>query len=148
MDSFDSLLAIELEWLRDQTGSDLAAFAAPIPQQPQWRWIRAIGESSDRMMRLAVQPGRGVAGAALRTGRTIVLNRHRNAYDLRKEDAPLLLMERLSSVVAAPVLYEGKAVGLILLGSRSEKDYDNEAVQLLADTSSRIASAGAVSQQP
>lgn len=144
MDSFDLRLAGELEWLRDVTGSDLVAFAAPGKQQSQWRWISALGESSDRFLRLAVQPGRGIAGAALRTGRTIVLDRHRDAFDLRKADAPLLVTERLSSVAAAPVLLNGKAVGLLLLGSRSERDYDNDSVRLLTDASSRIAAGSAL----
>ncbi|MCZ8514783.1 GAF domain-containing protein [Paenibacillus filicis] len=146
MDSFDSRLASELQRLRDETGSDLVAFAVPVSQLSQWRWVRVIGAESERILRLAVQTGRGIAGAALRTGRTIVLDRHKNANDLRKEDASLLLAERLSSVAAAPVIYDGNAVGLILIGSRSEKDYDNAAVQLLGDTSSRLAAVGTINR--
>lgn len=145
MDSFDARLANELQRLRDETGSDLAAYAAPDSPQSKWRWKRAVGESGTRLLRLTVQPGRGIAGAALRTGRTIVLDRHRNASDLRREDAPLLLSERLSSVAATPVVVEGRVVGLILLGSHSERSYDDATLQLLTDTSARIAAVAAIS---
>jgi nitrogen regulatory protein A len=138
MDSFDIPFDSELERLRAATGSDLAAYAAPADSELRWRWVRAAGASGVRLPRLAVQPGRGIVGAVLRTGRPIVLDRHKHAAQLRKDDAQLLLAERLSTVAAAPVLRSGSATGVLLLGSRTGKDYDSAAVQLLTAAAARL----------
>jgi len=141
MDSFETQLVHELERLCAETGSDVAAYAAPARLSPLWGWVRVAGKVGRRFMQLAVQPGRGLVGAALRTGRAVVLDRHRDAYDLRREDAALLLPERLSSVAAAPVLHNGQAVGLLLLASRTGRDYGQDDVRLLAESALRIAEA-------
>jgi nitrogen regulatory protein A len=143
MGSFMQQMKEELERLLAATGSDFAAYAAPDGREPLWRWVYACGGTSDRLLRLAVRPGRGIAGAALRTGRAVVLGRHRNAAGLRMEDTALLLAERLESVAAAPVLIDAAPIGLVLLGSRSERDYDQAAVRLLTDASLRLAHIGA-----
>lgn len=137
MDSQDSRLRDELERVRELTGSDLAAFAALAEQG--WRWIGVCGNMSERFLRLAVQPGRGIAGAVLRTGRAVALERHRNAADLRREDAALLLLERLTSIAAAPIQRDGATVGILLVGNRTDKDYDAEAMQLLVQALSLLA---------
>ncbi|MCD1258589.1 GAF domain-containing protein [Paenibacillus athensensis] len=138
MDSFEAQLLGELERLRVETGSDVAAYAAPARRSPLWGWVRVAGEVGRRFVRMAVQPGRGLVGAALRTGRAVVLDRHRDAADLRREDAALLLTERLIAAAAAPVLRDGHAVGLLLLASRRERDYGVDDVRLLTESALRL----------
>jgi len=139
MDTNDSRLRDALEQVRERTGSDIAAFAVSAGRG--WHWVEAAGNTSERFLRLAIQPGRGIAGAVLRTGRAVALDRHRNAADLRREDASLLHAEQLNAVAAAPVEHGGATVGILLIGARTPKDYDAEAMQLLVQASSLLAAA-------
>ncbi|MFC0212200.1 GAF domain-containing protein [Paenibacillus chartarius] len=124
MSELERAIAVEVDLLRSGTSSDYAAYAAPIPGEPLWRWRGMSGSISQRTALLAVRPGRGIAGAVIKTGRTIVLGRHRNEADLRKEDALLLETERLVAAAAVPVNVSGVTQGLLLIASREPRDYD------------------------
>ncbi|MCZ8516730.1 GAF domain-containing protein [Paenibacillus filicis] len=140
MDGLNLMIAAELERIRKETDSDFTAFAAPRRDESSWRWTYASGSLNGRYALLAVKPGRGIVGAALRTERVIVLDRHRHALDLRKEDSPLLMAERLEAVAAVPVLLPNGPQGVLLLGARSPMDYDSASIEKLYESAKRLSS--------
>ncbi|WP_052487230.1 GAF domain-containing protein [Gordoniibacillus kamchatkensis] len=140
MDGCAAAMVAELDRLRLETGSDFAAFAVPLEGEASWRWSCASGNLNSRYKGLVIKSGRGIAGSALRTGRAVVLGRHRYASDLRKDDLPLLSAERLEAAAAVPVTVPaaGGSKGVLLVGARSPRDYDAASVEKLCESAQRI----------
>jgi nitrogen regulatory protein A len=138
VDGFNPTIATQLEQLRNETGCDFAAFAVPLSDKASFHWNYASGNLNGRYTKLTVKSGRGIAGTALRTERAIVLDHHRYAADLRKEDSPLFTAERLEAAAAVPVLLTNGFKGVLLLGSRSPRDFDASFVEKLYEAARRL----------
>jgi nitrogen regulatory protein A len=131
MNGLNPTIAAELNQLRLDTGSDFAAIAVPCGDKAALHWNYASGNLNHRYSQITVKSGRGIAGTALRTERAVVLDHHRYAADLRKEDSPLLTAEKLEAAVAVPVLFTNGTKGVLLLGSRYPRDFDAPLVEKL-----------------
>ncbi|GAB2700896.1 GAF domain-containing protein [Paenibacillus thermoaerophilus] len=132
-------LSEAIDRLRADIGCDFAAFAQPDPAHAAWRWTHASGSESGRYLRLTVRPGRGVAGIALLTGRLVASDRHRYAADLRKDDAPLWIPERLESAAAVPVRLGKQRTAVLLIGRRDPGPFAPGQLEGLQEAAERLA---------
>jgi nitrogen regulatory protein A len=138
MDDLNPTIAAALEQFRNETEGDFAAFAVPLSDKASLHWNYASGNLNRRYTQLTVKSGRGIAGTALRTERAVVLDRHRYAADLRKEDSPLFTAERLEDAAAVPILLANGFKGVLLLGCRSPRNFDTFFVEKLYEAARRF----------
>ena len=108
--------------LLDERTNDLVARAA-----------RGLEEEVERGFRLPV--GRGFAGRVAATGAPVTIRR------LRPGDAvnPLLYERKIVSLLGVPLLVEGRVVGVLHVGSLTERDFGDDDTELLQVAADRAA---------
>jgi serine phosphatase RsbU (regulator of sigma subunit)/anti-sigma regulatory factor (Ser/Thr protein kinase) len=97
------------------------------------RAAKGLEEEVERRVRIPV--GRGFAGRVAATGRPVrILN-------VAKADIynPILREKGLQSLLGAPLLVEGKVIGVLHVGTLTERNFDEEDVELLQRAADRAA---------
>jgi serine phosphatase RsbU (regulator of sigma subunit)/anti-sigma regulatory factor (Ser/Thr protein kinase) len=97
------------------------------------RAAKGLEEEVERRVRIPV--GRGFAGRVAATGRPVrILNvATADIYN------PILREKGLHSLLGAPLLLEGKVIGVLHVGTLTERNFDDEDVELLQRAADRAA---------
>jgi serine phosphatase RsbU (regulator of sigma subunit)/anti-sigma regulatory factor (Ser/Thr protein kinase) len=97
------------------------------------RAAKGLEEEVERRVRIPV--GRGFAGRVAATGRPVrILNvAQADIYN------PILREKGLQSLLGAPLLVEGKVIGVLHVGTLTERHFDDEDVELLQRAADRAA---------
>ncbi|MCZ8518181.1 MULTISPECIES: GAF domain-containing protein [Paenibacillus] len=109
--------------LRTETGSDFVGIAVTDGSHRQGRWIGASGSQNDRYRHMVLKPGRGLAGTALLTARSVTGRAGSRQRASGDADCPLMLAEGLSSAAAVPIRHLGRMLGVLYVGMRQEHEY-------------------------
>lgn len=105
-------------WL-DEERELLYPLSVSGPLSDDWR---------DEWMNLRIPVGEGLSGSVAENGKTAVIHRHAEAYRLFARSATL---KSLHSLVAVPMRWHNKTVGVITLGSAKEFVFDRRTITLI-----------------
>jgi nitrogen regulatory protein A len=108
------------------------------------RWLYGSGSLNDRYKKLALLPGRCLAGQVAKLGRTVVMDASTGNVERQRSEYPIMLLERLHAAAASPIMISGEVHGILLIGIRSSKIYSPDELA----TVSRCAEALASMYQP
>ncbi|MNW25984.1 hypothetical protein D3C74_27420 [compost metagenome] len=116
-------LCKELELLRDSISSDVVAVAWIDQGDSYFRWRYVTGCRSERYRRISFKSGYGVAGTAIRLGRTVTANPLVPGASRLRQECALMLAEQLHSAVAIPLHDDSTPLpqGVLLVGNRSAR---------------------------
>lgn len=119
----------ELNQLRDRIHADLTALAFMSKSGGKLHWYYASGSRSNRYRLISFKVGHGIAGMAVRLGRTVTVSALlTGSIRLRKECA-LMLAEQLHSAVAIPFSSTGTLPnGVLLFGNRDVRTFTDSEV--------------------
>jgi nitrogen regulatory protein A len=130
-----------LERLREDTSSDFAGVAWRGLRDNRVRWQYGSGSLNDRYKKLALLPGRCLAGLVVKLGRTVIMDGSVENVERQRSEYPILLLERLQAAVASPIMISNEVHGILLMGKRDKKVYTpNELafLQVCAETLAEI----------
>lgn len=128
----------ELESLRDLTSSDFSALAWIESNERHIRWIYASGNLNERYKQIVLKLGRGLSGAVIRLGRSVVLDETIPDTNRIRNECPIMLAEHLQSAIAVPVTMAAKTCGVLLVGSRSVRVYSSKEINAVENAAKRI----------
>lgn len=130
------LLTSKLQSLATDVQADFSAIALYDPINLEFRWRLAVGSLNNRYTSIVVRSGRGIAGHTLKTGREMIINRF--PEDLQDEalEFPILIVEELKSAVAIPL--QSQQMGVLLIGQRTYRNFDETVVQRMKIASEEI----------
>ena len=112
--------------------ADFAAAACFEREQRRISWPIATGSLNGRYSRMTAGPGVGIAGYVIRHGRPVIVGASRPDPEALLRRCPLLLAERLKSAIAVPIAGgDGFVCGVLVAGTRTERDYGEEELKLL-----------------
>ncbi|TMV48098.1 GAF domain-containing protein [Paenibacillus mesophilus] len=121
-----------LELLRERTLSDFAAVAATGHDADRMiRWICGSGNANERFMHMKEKAGMGIAGWVVRHGRPLVIRGTEPDAEKRRRDYPIMLAENLLAAAAIPIRSGAAVAGVLLVGSRTARDYTSADLALL-----------------
>lgn len=128
-----------LDTLRSLLRSDLAALAFYDGRIKEVRWQVTSGNLSPDVTSIRLRPGQGFAGRIVMTD--LPLQTFRFPHDLTEDPAsyPIFLAEGLKAAMGVPVRGEGRVLGVLMVASRTEREYDD------ADLAKLIEVAGSIS---
>lgn len=131
--SLDDLLPELLTRLRDILASDEATILL-LRAEGELEVRASIGLEEEMTHRVRIPFGRGVAGTVAASQEALIVP------DLRKVEAMSpWLREIYRSLVAVPLIVEGRTVGVLHVGSETLRDYTSEDAQLLRLVGDRAA---------
>jgi nitrogen regulatory protein A len=130
----------ELDSLCKITASDFSGLAWIDQHDSRIRWLYASGNSSERFKRLALKPGRGLAGLVLKLGRPIIIDAGMTDLELShvQYDYPIMLVEHLLAAIAVPITVLDETRGVLLIGNRSERYYEENDLHLISNLIGRF----------
>jgi nitrogen regulatory protein A len=130
----------ELDSICKITSSDFSGLAWIDQQDSRIRWLYASGNSNERFKRLAQKPGRGLAGLVLKLGRPIVIDAGKTGLELSRVqyDYPIMLVEHLHTAIAVPITVHDETRGVLLIGNRSERYYEENDLHLISNLIERF----------
>lgn len=125
----------ELISLCKLTASDFSGIAWIDQHDSRIRWLYGSGNSSDRFKRLALKPGHGLAGLVLKLGRPIIIDASMQDLELARiqYNYPIMLVEKLQAALAVPLKIQNETRGVLLVGNRSERLYDEKDLPLVSE---------------
>lgn len=123
-----------IEEFRAAAEFDFVAMALVEPAQNQYvlKWKYTTGSLSNRIKKVLLQSGKGVAGLVFKTGKPLLI-KDRNEF-IQDEDLfnyPILVFENLRSTGAVPLWHNGRVAGVLLGGFREEGLMTEEKLELL-----------------
>lgn len=123
-----------IEEFRAAAEFDFVAMALVEPAQNQYvlKWKYTTGSLSNRIKKVLLQSGKGVAGLVFKTGKPLLI-KDRNEF-IQDEDLfnyPILVFENLRSIGAVPLWHNGRVAGVLLGGFREEGLMTEEKLELL-----------------
>lgn len=124
-----------IDQVRESMGYDFVslAFAQSAAEGFEITWQYASGNLNNRYRRIVLQSGKGIAGIVFKTGKPIVVSHVRE--ELNPQDMinyPILISERLLSLVAIPLYQLDRVEGVLLAGSRESGRMTMEEFQRLS----------------
>ena len=130
----------ELDSLCKITTSDFSGLAWIDQQDSRIRWLYASGNSNERYKRLALKSGRGLAGLVLKLGRPIIIDAGLTDLELSRiqYDYPIMMVENLHSAIAVPIKILDETRGVLLMGNRTERLYEENDLQLISNLIERF----------
>jgi nitrogen regulatory protein A len=130
----------ELDTLCKITTSDFSGLAWIDQHDSRIHWLYASGNSNERYKRLALKSGRGLAGLVLKLGRPIIIDAGMSDIELSRVqyDYPIMLVEDLQSAIAVPIKIQDEPHGVLLIGNRSERYYEENDLLLISNLSERF----------
>jgi nitrogen regulatory protein A len=125
----------ELDSLCKITSSDFSGIAWIDQHDSRIRWLYASGNSNERFKRLALKSGRGLAGLVLKLGRPIIIDAGMTDFELSRVqyDYPIMLVEHLHAALAVPIKVHAETRGVLLIGSRSDRYYEENDLHLISN---------------
>jgi nitrogen regulatory protein A len=130
----------ELDSLCKITTSDFSGLAWIDQHDSRIRWLYVSGNSNERYKRLAQKLGRGLAGLVLRLGRPIIIDAVTNDKELSRlqHDYPIMLVEHLHTALAVPIKLQDETRGVLLIGNRSDRYYEENDLNLISNLIERF----------
>jgi nitrogen regulatory protein A len=104
---------------------DFVGVAIQNQSGPDVRWHYAVGNENDKYKRITVRYGKGIAGRVISTGRPIEVANFPNKILGKALEYPIMLAEKLVSAYAVPVFFEGMPKGVLLVGRRVSKPFQD-----------------------
>ena len=115
--------------IKDKYEADLVALAFIQPAQLEYvlTWQYAIGNINNRLRRIVLQTGKGIAGQVFKSGKPLIV---RNVFDEYPSkdlfNYPIIVSEKIKSFCALPLYKKNKVQGVLLLGYRAEDKVTTE----------------------
>jgi nitrogen regulatory protein A len=130
----------ELDSLCKITTSDFSGLAWIDQHDSRIRWLYASGNSNERYKRLALKSGRGLAGLVLKLGRPIIIDAGTTDLELSRiqYDYPIMLVEHLHTAIAIPISLNDETRGVLLIGNRTDRLYEENDLQLVSNLVERF----------
>lgn len=122
-----------LEELNLKTSSDFAAIAFVVPISHHICWGEAVGSLNGKYKGMRKKYGSGLIGAVARHGRMMVIDDRLPKASQKRLESPIMLAEKLFAAIAAPIFLDNEIRGVLLVGSRSNRIYSQEEIELIAD---------------
>ena len=113
---------INLDHIRQITHSDFVGMAEEIGvfDDVQVKWTHITGNMNNRYERISVGPGKGIAGVIYKTGKPWIVENVSSEIPLpERHQYPILINEKIDSFIAVPIMKNGMAEGVILIGYRT-----------------------------
>lgn len=132
------LLTLKLQLLTRDVQADFAAIALYDPINLEFRWRLAVGSLNNRYTSIVVRSGRGIAGHTLKTAREMIINRFPEDVQDEALEYPILIVEELKSAVAIPMQLQSQQMGVLLIGQRTYRNFDETVIQRMKITSEEI----------
>ncbi|GAX91405.1 GAF domain-containing protein [Effusibacillus lacus] len=132
MGSLQGDIEASLSELRRLTATDFAALAWADDKDQAIRWKYASGSRNERYKRIVLRLGKGIAGKVLRSGRPMIMESFSPQSGDDPREYPILLAENLKSIVSVPVVTNDRIKGVLLVGCRHTRGFDEETVELVS----------------
>jgi nitrogen regulatory protein A len=133
-------IEVSLSELRRLTSTDFAALAWCNQGEYIIRWKYASGNRNERYKRIILRPEKGIAGKVIRSGRPMILDSFTPKSGDDPREYPILLAEGLKSVVGMPVLINRRVMGVLLVGCRYTRSFEDDVVELVANVAEQLGS--------
>lgn len=115
--------------IKDKYEVDLVTLAFIQPAQMEYvlTWQFAIGNINNRLKRIVLQSGKGIAGHVFKSGKPMIVQNVFTEYPAKDLfNYPIIVSEKIKSFCALPLYKKNKVQGVILLGFREEYKMTNE----------------------
>lgn len=122
------------------TSSDFSAFAQVNEHNYEIQWKYVYGNQNKRYKQMIGKPGKGLSGSVVRFGRNIIIDQNTPDVAQKRLEYPIMLAENLQSAIAVPVKSYDQIIGILLIGSRSPKDYNEEQINQVTGKAKEISS--------
>lgn len=129
---------LQIEKIREALGCDIIAIA--LVQSAEnlhvLQWQYASGNISERIKKVILQSGKGIAGGVFKSGKPLLVT-DVNEFAARDDlfNYPILKLENLKSIGATPLWHGGRVVGVLLGGFREPHLMTPERLQMLISLS-------------
>lgn len=138
MGSLQGDIEASLSELRRLTATDFAALAWADEKEQTIRWKYASGSRNERYKRITLRLGKGIAGKVMRSGRAMVLESFSPKSGDDPREYPILLAENLKAVIGVPVTIDERVMGVLLVGCRQPRAFEDEMVELVMNVAEQI----------
>lgn len=138
MGSLQGDIETSLSELRRLTATDFASIAWADNNEQVIRWKYASGNRNDRYKRIVLRLGKGIAGKVMRSGRPMVLDSFSPRSGDDPREYPILLAEGLKSIVAVPVITNNRVKGVLLVGCRYNRTFEDDEVELVISVAEQL----------
>jgi phosphoserine phosphatase RsbU/P len=132
-----ALLDVLVERVKEALQADTAAVLLLDRRAAQLVATAASGLEEEVMQGVRIQVGKGFAGRIAAQGRPVILNE----VDHTKVINPILLEKGIRSLMGAPLLAEGRVIGVLHVGTLSTREFTGDDVDLLQLAADRAAMA-------
>ena len=129
---------LQIEEIRNSLSCDIIALALVEPAENlhvlKWKYIS--GNVSERITKVVLQSGKGIAGGVFKSGKPLLLS-DVSQFAAKGDlfNYPILKLESLKSVGATPLWHSGRVVGVLLGGFREPHLMTPEILQMLISMS-------------
>lgn len=129
--STDAILALIVRQARHLMGVDVTWLALVDEGHERVVVKVASGATTEGFVHMWVQVGKGVGGLAVRDRRPVAVRDHRS-YDHPTTDLVIQTLEAegVVSLLAVPMMFEGRPIGALYGGSRTPTDFTDTAVSV------------------
>ena len=131
-------LSLMVRSVRQLFNADYASIAT-VESDGTTRWRAMDGYRTDLYSHVVFRPGQGIAARAMAAGKPVALEGLGIAPDLPAEEFPIHIAEGGVSAIAAPLVRAGKAIGAVILGSRSERHWKESEIATISVVASTVA---------
>lgn len=131
LDAVENNLKQVLGSLRLLLGSDLAALARYDREHREVHWQLASGNQCSSVTDIRLRPGQGFAGRIVSSLRPLQTRSFPADLTPDPSSYPILLREEVCSALGVPLMVGGQPVGVLMIGSRSPRSYDDEDLRIL-----------------
>ncbi|MEF2965799.1 GAF domain-containing protein [Paenibacillus sp. M1] len=128
----------DIDQLRERLGYDFVSLAFAQSAQDGFvlTWQYASGNLNDRYKRIVLQSGKGIAGIVFKTGKPMLVADVKAELDPNDMfNYPILVSERLSSLVGIPLYQLDRVEGVLLAGYRGGNAVHNEDFRRIYESS-------------
>lgn len=135
--SLDLITSTSLSKLREALNADAISLLVASEDESELVARAAIGLVQEVSVGLRIRSGEGMAGHVLKTRRPLIVP-DLSAWQLA---SPTLRESGMRSVVAVPIIFQGRVLGVLHAGSRTEDRFVPEEAELLSLVAERLAPA-------
>jgi len=130
----------QLQQFRVEHNFDFVAIALVEPAENQYvlKWKYTSGNLSNRIKKVVLHSGKGIAGTVFKTGKPLMI-KNRSEFEQREDlfNYPILVFENLRSMGAVPIWHNGRVAGVLLGGYREADRMSDEKLQILIQTAAK-----------
>ncbi|TAK32161.1 MAG: GAF domain-containing protein [Chloroflexota bacterium] len=130
--SLDTTLRLVVERARDLLGTDTSFLALVSPDQQCLEMAASVGVRTEVVKRLRLNLEEGIAGAAMRTGRPVIVDNYLRAPGLLRPPLDVMRDEGVISGIGAPMMKDGRLLGVLYVFNRRPTRFDPADADTLA----------------